>query len=386
MIITRQRTTLFLISLLLCSGTSFGQTQKVEILPVIQASSTMVDIKDGDAFRKNAWTITPEAKPDVYPTSSKGKKVTFYTDKDSISFPVKAGGVYNFIILLKGKDTALTQIKYVESKLDILKKGNKYNLSDNIELPAFSYQSMDDSNLVALRKGFKLDSIAGEGLEISKILNLLHWIHNLIPNDGNHDNPTVKNAMSMIAVCKKDNRGLNCRGLSTVLNECYLALGISSKFVTCMPKDSVYDDCHVINAVYSKDFKKWIWIDPTNNAYVMNEKGELQSIEEVRERLINGKPLIVNPDANWNNRSTITKEEYLYNYMAKNLYRIEVPLVSEYDYETWKYGKQVSYIELLPLDAYHSEPEKTQHTNKITGTNFTNYKTNNPKRFWALPE
>ena len=32
--------------------------------------------------------------------------------------------------------------------------------------------------------------------------------------------------------------------------------------------------------------KKWLWIDPTFDAYVMNEKGELLSIEEVRERLI----------------------------------------------------------------------------------------------------
>ncbi len=354
-------------------------------LPVIKATSKSVNIQNGKEFRKNWWTISPEIKPDVFSTSVKNENVTFYTDIDSISFKIKPGGEYNFIILLNGKDSALTQIKYVLSKLDILKMADKYNLADKREIPTFTYQSKDDPNLVALRKGFNLDSIAGTASETAKIINLLHWVHNLIPHDGNHENPVVKNAMSMIAECKKDNRGLNCRGLSTVLNECYLSMGIKSRFVTCMPKDSVFDDCHVINLVWSNDYKKWLWIDPTNNAYVMDEKGDLLDIREVRERLINGKTLIVNPDANWNNKATQYKEDYLYNYMAKNLYRLECPLASEYNSETWKAGKEVTYVELLPLDAYNQTPFKSEHVNSKTGTKFTNYKTNNPDLFWTLP-
>jgi hypothetical protein len=149
-----------------------------------------------------------------------------------------------------------------------------------------------------------------------------------------------------------------------------------------MPKDSIFDDCHVINSVYIPGNKKWIWIDPTNNAYVMNEKGQLLSIEEVRYRLINNKTLILNPDANWNNRSTTKKEEYLYNYMAKNLYRLQCPLVSEYDTETWKEGKQITFIELLPLDALQQKPDKSVSTNPKNGTTFTYLKTNDPGRFW----
>lgn len=43
---------------------------------------------------------------------------------------------------------------------------------------------------------------------------------------------------------------------------------------------------------------------------------------EVRERLINSKEVVLNPDANWNHQSQQTKEDYLDNYMAKNLYYI----------------------------------------------------------------
>ena len=271
------------------------------------------------------------------------------------------------------------KLKLTGDYLFILKRANKYNLSDSRPLPKFNYQASDNPNLMELRKGFNLDSIAGQGNDVLKILNLLHWVHNLVPHNGMNGNPEVKNALSMINVCKKDNRGLNCRGLALVLNECYLSMGIKSRIVTCYPKDilKIDNDCHVINSVYSESLKKWLWIDPTFNAYVMNEKGEMLSIEEVRERLITDKTLILNPDANWNNQNPQTKENYLYNYMAKNLYMLECPATSEYDMETHREGKTISYIKLLPLDYDNQKPDKVEAEGKITM-----FKTNNPNVFW----
>jgi hypothetical protein len=376
-------TIVLLTGLMLLSSQSMNAQKS---LPVIRAKSDTVDIRDGNELKKKYWTITPKARPDIYTTANKNQKVTFYTDTDSITFRIKPGHSYDFVILLDGRDSAYTRITYKPSYLDILKGAAKYNKGEKTGIPKFGYQSVNDSSLIALRTGLKLDSIAGTGNEISRMLNLLHWIHYLVPHDGEHGNPPVMNAMSMVRVCKTEHRGLNCRGLATVLNECYLALGFRSRFITCMPKDSVFNDCHVINMVYSQDHKKWIWIDPTNDAYVMNEKGELLSVEEVRERLIMGKPLLLNPEANWNRKSSATKEDYLYNYMAKNLYRIECPLLSEYDTETPAKGKKIVYVELLPLDAFNQEPRKSEHTGSKSGLTFINYKTNNPDFFWAMPE
>ena len=271
--------------------------------------------------------------------------------------------------------------------LYIIKKAGQYNSNEKRELPKFSYQSPDNPNLVALRKAFNLDSIAGFGNQVSRILNLLHWIHNLIPHDGNNGNPAVMNAMNMIAVCKKENRGLNCRGLATVLNECYLSMGIKSRFVTCLPKDSlgIDNDCHVINMVYSTQLKKWLWIDPTFDAYVMDEKGELLGMEEVRDRIINDKPLILNPEANWNHKNSQTKEYYLYTYMAKNLYLLECPLSSEYDTETRQEGKSISYMQLIPLDYFKKSLEMSTSTSNQNKTTFIKYRTNNPNIFWQAP-
>ncbi len=276
------------------------------------------------------------------------------------------------------------KLKTTGDYLFILKRAGKYSLTDNRPVPTFSYQSNDNPNLVALRKGFNLDSIAGQGSDVLQILNLMHWVHDLVPHDGMNGNPEVKNALSMINVCKKDNRGLNCRGLALVLNECYLSMGIKSRIVTCLPKDSlkIDNDCHVINSVYSESLKKWLWVDPTFDAYVMNEKGELLSIEEVRERLISNKTLILNPDANWNNQSTQTKENYLENYMAKNLYILQRPASSEYNMETNSEGKTYNYIELLPLDYFNQEPQKEEDNREKSNTLWIIYKTNNPNVFW----
>jgi len=377
-----------LVALLLLTSTiqlSVAQTK----LPVVRANSKTVDIKDGEKLIKQAWTISPEINPDVYLTSS--QKVTFYTDISSISFKINPKvGVYNFIILLNGKDSARTQIKYQPSRLSILKKAASYNYNDSRFVPTFTYQSKDDPNLLKIRQEFKLDSVAGTGNEVSRILNVLHWVHNIVRHDGSSNNPTLKNAIDLINVCRTEKRGVNCRMMATILNECYLSLGFKSRYVTCMPKETEFDDCHVINMVYCNDLKKWIWADPTFDAYVMNEKGQLLGLAEVRDRLINNKPLILNPEANWNRKASQTKENYLDYYMAKNLYRLQCPVSSEYDTESFKDGKTVTYLELLPLDGLVQTPQKSENkdlkSSQRTKNSHVNYKTNNPNLFWTKPE
>ncbi len=361
-------------------------------LPIIKATYNQVDIRDDQYFQKNAWTIVPEEKLDIYETAA--KKVTFYTDLDSISFQVDPKvKVYDFIILLNGKDSAYTQIKYnpkfvrkaPPAYLDTLKRAAAYNYEDKRFIPAFSYQSMNHPELIRIRKELKLDSIAGNGSELSRIFNLMHWVHNLVRHDGSSENPTLKNAVDLINICKTENRGINCRMMAIILNECYLSLGIPSRYVTCMPKETNFDDCHVINMVYSQELRKWIWIDPTFASYVMDEKGQLLGISEVRERLVKGMPLILNADANWNRVSLQTNAYYLQIYMAKNLYRLQTPLLSEYNAETWEKGKAITYVELLPLDGIEQQPQKKEVTNTKSGANFTYYKTNNPDFFWLKP-
>lgn len=373
----------FLKTLLLVTSV-FSNAQKN--LPIIKANSKKVDVKiDGKSvyedFNNSWWEIAPTVKPDVYTTDKLGSKISFHTDIDSISTEINEETKFDFIILRK-KDTAYTQILYVEPYLKTLQKAGIYDTTQKREIPSFTYLKENDKQLKKLRKEFKLDSIAGGGNDVSKLLNMMHWVHNLIRHDGSSDNPTLKNAIDLIKVCTSEKRGVNCRMMATVLNECFLSMGYKSRMVTCMPKPLNFDDCHVINTVYLENEKRWIWLDPTFDAYVMDETGKLLGIQEVRERLIANKPLILNPEANWNRKNSQSKEYYLYTYMAKNLYRLEVPLHSTFNYETQENGKIIESVQLLPLDGINQTPILKIYKDEKNNVTYKTFITNDPTLFW----
>jgi hypothetical protein len=81
-------------------------------LPIIKATSSKIAIKDGDYLDKNAWSLAPKVRPDVYKAdrTRATKWITFYTDIDSIKVKVKPGSKFDFIVLLNGKDSCYTQI------------------------------------------------------------------------------------------------------------------------------------------------------------------------------------------------------------------------------------------------------------------------------------
>ncbi|HEV7348195.1 S41 family peptidase [Telluribacter sp.] len=111
-----KRIVLFFV-IVVCQSTNAQQT-----LPMIRAHTKTVDIRDGAVFQKGIWNLTPEAKPDIYYAllPEKERKITFYTDIDSISFDVKSGFTYDFIILLNNKDTCYTQINSVpKEKIEV---------------------------------------------------------------------------------------------------------------------------------------------------------------------------------------------------------------------------------------------------------------------------
>lgn len=263
----------------------------------------------------------------------------------------------------------------------VLQKSGAYNNNDKRTPAVFTYQNADAPELVRFRKQYKLDSVSGNGDEISKIKNLLLWVHNVVRHDGNDpNNPNRKNAIDLIEICKKEDRGINCRMMATILKDAYQAMGFKSRAVTCMPKDTTDLDCHVINVVWSKTLAKWIWMDPTFNAYVSDEKGNLLSIEEVRDKLIAGDALVLNDDANWNNKEKKTKEDYLDYYMSKNLYWINCNVKNEWDIETPGAGK-------APVETINLYPGQftTLQGDQQAGKTRVSYATNNAAYFWAKP-
>ena len=269
---------------------------------------------------------------------------------------------------------ALKRLKETTDYLYILQNAPEYTRTQSVDsLPQIVYAQADDPDLKRVRDYFQLDSVAVPGNELVTIKRILTYIHDKIRHDGQNGNPKGgNNSINFAEACKDGSRGLNCRGLATVLNECYLSMGIPSRVITCMPKTYI-NDCHVINAVYSSTLGKWLWIDPTNNAWVTDEQGNLLSVEEVRARLRNGQPVQVNEDANWNNEKKTTTEDYLYEYMAKNLFYLESWTRYGFNTESDR-EKLINYIFLQPTGCDSEE------------RNPRNYSVNDDRYFWQAPQ
>ena len=257
----------------------------------------------------------------------------------------------NDLVSLRNEKKYNELLKVVKERTPLkrLKGSAPYAKDTKNENVMFTYQSKDDYRLHAVRDYLKLDSVAGQGDELSKIINLLHFVHDNMPHDGSHRAFAEMDAIDLYNYCKASGRGVNCRQLAISLCEMYLSIGIPARYVTCLPADPNDTECHVINSVWSKQLQKWIWIDPTNDAWVMDENGNLLSIAEVRERMINEQPLVLCETANWNHREKQTKEGYLYNYMSKNLYYFECNKHNQFNPESDYRTKTAEYIYLVPV-------------------------------------
>jgi hypothetical protein len=271
------------------------------------------------------------------------------------------------------KYQALLAVVKDRQPLGVLKKSAPY-AQDAIKWDKpFSYESKDSKCLIMVREYFKLDSVAGQGDELSKIINLLHFAHDNIRHDGGNRAFAEMDAIDLYNYYKTTGKGVNCRQLAISLCEMYLSMGIPARYVTCMPADPLDYECHVINTVWSNQLQKWLYIDPTMDAWVMDENGTMLSIAEVRERLINDQPLVLCETANWNHESQQTKEYYLDYYMAKNLY----------------YFVCKKYNRFNPESDYRPNPAEEDMRLIPVGFVNDNWKcdtTNDPNVFWAKPE
>ena len=270
------------------------------------------------------------------------------------------------------KFRALLAIVKERQPLEKLKRSNAYRPEAEDVIPKFEYQPKEHHNLQRVRDYFKLDTIPGKDNELEHIKNLLHFVHDNIRHDGSRMTICEFDAIDLYNYYKATGNGVNCRMLAITLCDLYLAMGYKARVVTCLAADPNDPDCHVINSVWSETMQKWLYIDPTMDAWVMDENGTMLSIAEVRERLIDGRELVLCPTANWNHESPQTKEYYLETYMAKNLYYQVCKKRSFFNQESIYRNTDNVDVRLIP-EGFDN------------GINNNCATTTNPEVFWAAP-
>ena len=273
--------------------------------------------------------------------------------------------------------------------LDLL-RSSRYEESSGSPSIAFGYESGDDNPLLRqLRVTYDLDGMAGRGTEAERLLSLLTWVHNAVKYDGGPAcyMPPEKNALHILAHPLSAEKGVNCRMMAIVLNEALLALGWRSRFVTCIAHDVSDPDAHVVVTVFAQTLGRWIMLDPAFNAYLTDGQGRIVGLQEVRAAMIAGRPIGVSPGIGlnpgpgldwWDGADLAT---FYLGYMSKNLYRLETPVLSEFNYES--VPKDRFYCSLQPLGYSLAGPKVVR-----TASGFRNLvvTTSRPEDFWAPPE
>ncbi|MGL4631768.1 MAG: hypothetical protein ACRCVT_11230 [Leadbetterella sp.] len=127
---------ILLLLIIIFSKVLYGQSK----LPILNANSKSISIKEGRSYYKDVWEISPETELDVfYANPVEGRsRIVFYSDIDSISFDVVRNQKYDFVVLLNRQERAYTQINTylwnlpsLEPKL-VYSRKNTQNLADTI--------------------------------------------------------------------------------------------------------------------------------------------------------------------------------------------------------------------------------------------------------------
>ena len=240
----------------------------------------------------------------------------------------------------------------------------------------FEYR-MDDPRLQQLREKYDLYTIAGDGSEVSKIINLMRWVHGQSRHAANPTIPDERNALHLLERCQQENFRLNCYLYAIILNEVYLAMGFPSRIVHLLPMEKENKESHFVTSVYSQELERWIMMDPDMRAMAGDEQGNLLGLSEIRRHLVEGRRLSVNRDIGGFVRF-LGKWSYPW-YLSKNIFRLQSPLVSAFDMESQRTGR--TYVDLLP-DGFN--PEKLAEPHTTPGGN-TIIAINDEEIFWQTP-
>ncbi len=245
----------------------------------------------------------------------------------------------------------------------------------------FRYAEPADENLKKLREAFDLDTIAGKGSEVERIINLMTWVYKLAGHENEPKFPKELNAFMLIRKATDEGMQLNCFMKTVILNEVYLSMGFPSRQTHLLPHSDEEQQSHFVTSVYSRDFRKWMLMDPDFGAYVTDERHSILGVSEVRERLISGDTLrtrhvgrnrVEELRLSLGNRTLGVTYPW---FLSAFMFKIRCPRVSTYGLNNLP-GRD--YFELIP-DGYNEhllqEPTTTALGNKM-------FYINDESQFW----
>lgn len=223
----------------------------------------------------------------------------------------------------------------------------------------FEFPKVPDGKKVELTYSNKIDFCFLEFIKLDmcgdfckNVIAALHKTYDLLNYPSEPDNFFQLDAPDIIRYARQNKKTGNCITHAVLLSEILGAMGYKSRILRCLPLDVHFNDCHVISEIYCDRLNKWVFLDPANQAFFMNESGELLSTLEIRDHLLSKKldSSLLYVCGN-NKYQELVKEKYLI-YLTKNMIRFET------------FEKNSNYVyRLNPLNYYL--PPKNMNLEKV---------------------
>ena len=215
----------------------------------------------------------------------------------------------------------------------LLRLFDEFDSLPDASAPGFQYE-LSHPEFERLREAYGLDQVAGSGDEWSRVLNLTRWMSEGLSHrdDITKSLPEVCKSLPMNALGllrysfgKGEECGINCYMLSIVLTEACLSLGLQSRIVSLNPLNPYDYDNHLVSVVWCASLSKWVMVDPSYNAYLLDSEGLILNPWEIRDRdrLCRHETISCNDELSYNG-ARYSSEDYLA-YLAKNLLYMHSP-------------------------------------------------------------
>lgn len=260
----------------------------------------------------------------------------------------------------------------IEDDLRYLKLFSDYVQMDNDKIPEPKFTfDFNSPGIMKIRNEWKISDIMGSGTEIQRLVRLKNWAFDLLCFSGKklESRPyEYLNCFDIIQSAKKDGYSLNCRYISLIFTQLLLAAGFKARWVSCLPMELNYCECHCVSEVFIEELNKWIVVDVAFNSFYFNKRGEILNLYEIRQHILRNEPFRI---------KAITKEhfQYIWEYWTRHVFRFKFLLDNKYNMLA---SKNKTYVFLNPKNFVVND-KKIIHSDEDT-TNFIHYYDN--RIFW----
>lgn len=240
--------------------------------------------------------------------------------------------------------------------------------------------TLENDYLSKLRKQYGIDDLVkGQKGDLEKIKSVLNWTNKQWEHNGSNK-PSKQDALTILKEAH-EGKQFRCVEYGIVATTALNSIGIPARTLGLKTQDveKVMSGAgHVVSEVYSKEFEKWIFIDPQSNIIPTLNGIPLNGVEFQKEIYKKNEKLkLVNKQGEL---STEDSEKYI-NWVGKYLFYFDVL----FDQKTpnssnVKNINGMTKLTLVPVG--HKEPRIFQRKNKIDYS----YYTHSLNDFYRKPE